>query len=162
MRIDGDALVTARRCSEVAASVSSRLPAVACAEPFATNAAPNRLLWEIATVAIASARRAAHLPRRFLSRLARLRLPARLNTTKSSAIAAALSVAASVRIVAPGCSVSRPHPPGSISIMAGTLDDSIWFTPQADIYTASAQPWDYMNPDLPKFPGLPQNVSQGP
>ena len=39
---------------------------------------------------------------------------------------------------------------------------SSWFTPQADIYTASAQPWDYMNPDLPKFPGLPQNVSQGP
>ena len=52
--------------------------------------------------------------------------------------------------------------PGGISIMAGTLDDSSWFTPHADIYTASAQPWDYMNPDLPKFPGLPQNVSQGP
>jgi hypothetical protein len=49
-----------------------------------------------------------------------------------------------------------------ISIMAGSLDDPSWFTPQADIYTASAQPWDYMNPDLPKFPGLPQNVSQGP
>jgi hypothetical protein len=52
--------------------------------------------------------------------------------------------------------------PGSISIMAGSLDDSSWYTPQADIYTASVQPWDYMNPDLPKFPGLPQNVSQGP
>jgi SAM-dependent methyltransferase len=45
---------------------------------------------------------------------------------------------------------------GGISIMAGTLDDSSWFTPQADIYTASAQPWDYMHPDLPKFPGPPQ------
>jgi hypothetical protein len=51
---------------------------------------------------------------------------------------------------------------GIISIMAGSLDDPSWFTPQADIYTASAQPWDYMNPDLPKFAGLPQNVSQGP
>ena len=51
--------------------------------------------------------------------------------------------------------------PDIISIMAGSLDDPSWFTPQADIYTASAQPWDYMNPDLPKFPGLPQNVSQG-
>ena len=30
------------------------------------------------------------------------------------------------------------------------------FRPEADIYTASAPPWDYMNPDLPKFPGLPQ------
>jgi hypothetical protein len=24
-----------------------------------------------------------------------------------------------------------------------------------DVYTASAQPWDYMNPDLPKFPKSP-------
>jgi len=47
-----------------------------------------------------------------------------------------------------------------IGIMAGSLDDPSWFRPQADIYTASAQPWDYMNPNLPKFPGLPQNVSQ--
>jgi hypothetical protein len=43
-----------------------------------------------------------------------------------------------------------------MGIMAGSLDDSSWFRPQADIYTASAQPWDYMNPDLPKFPRLPQ------
>ena len=47
-----------------------------------------------------------------------------------------------------------------IGIMAGSLDDPSWFRPQADIYTASAQPWDYMNPNLPEFPGLPQNVSQ--
>ena len=47
--------------------------------------------------------------------------------------------------------------PEIISIMAGSLDDSSWFRPQADIYIASAQSWDYMNPDLPKFPGLPQS-----
>jgi hypothetical protein len=47
--------------------------------------------------------------------------------------------------------------PDTISIMAGSLDDSSWFRPQADIYTASAQAWDFMNPELPKFPGLPQN-----
>jgi hypothetical protein len=47
--------------------------------------------------------------------------------------------------------------PDIMSIMAGSLDESSWFRLQADIYTASAQPWDYMNPDLPKFPGLPQN-----
>jgi hypothetical protein len=52
--------------------------------------------------------------------------------------------------------------PDIMSIMAGSLDDSSWFRAPADIYTASAQPWDYMNPDLPKFPALPQNVSQGP
>jgi hypothetical protein len=45
--------------------------------------------------------------------------------------------------------------PTLISIMAGSLDNPSWFSPQADIYTASAQPWDYMHPDLPKFPGLP-------
>ena len=50
--------------------------------------------------------------------------------------------------------------PNLIGIMAGSLDDPSWFRPQADVYVASAQPWDYMNPSLPKFPGLPQNVSQ--
>jgi hypothetical protein len=43
-----------------------------------------------------------------------------------------------------------------MSIMAGSLDDPAWFQPQADIYTASAQPWDYMNPNPPKFRQLPQ------
>jgi hypothetical protein len=42
-----------------------------------------------------------------------------------------------------------------VSIMAGSLDDPSWYRPQADIYTASAQPWDHMNPDLPKFLKLP-------
>ena len=43
-----------------------------------------------------------------------------------------------------------------ISIMVGSLDDPSWYRPQADIYTASAQPWDHMNPGLPKFAKLPQ------
>jgi hypothetical protein len=42
-----------------------------------------------------------------------------------------------------------------ISITAVSLDDPSWFRPAMDIYTASAQPWDYMNPDLPKFPKSP-------
>lgn len=47
-----------------------------------------------------------------------------------------------------------------LSIMAGSLDDSSWFRPAMDIYTASAQPWDCMNPDLPKFPhSLPPDAS---
>jgi hypothetical protein len=45
--------------------------------------------------------------------------------------------------------------PDIISIQAGSLDDPSWFQPQADIYVASAQPWDYLNPDLPKFAKLP-------
>jgi len=39
--------------------------------------------------------------------------------------------------------------------MAGNLDDPCWYQPRADIYTASAQPWDHMNPDLSKFLKLP-------
>jgi hypothetical protein len=44
---------------------------------------------------------------------------------------------------------------GFISVMAGSLDDPSHYRPQADIYTASAQRWDAMDPDLPKFPKLP-------
>ena len=48
-----------------------------------------------------------------------------------------------------------PANPGVISIQAGSLDDPSRFKPQAEIYVASAQPWDYMNPDLPKFAKFP-------
>lgn len=41
-------------------------------------------------------------------------------------------------------------------ILAGSLDDPSWFRPAMDLYAASAQPWDYMNPALPKFPKMPQ------
>jgi hypothetical protein len=45
--------------------------------------------------------------------------------------------------------------PDVIGIMAGNLDDPTWFRPLMDIYTASAQPWDFMKPDLSKFPQMP-------
>ncbi|SJM93311.1 GFA family protein [Crenothrix polyspora] len=38
-------------------------------------------------------------------------------------------------------------------IAAATLDDPSIFTPTKDVWVAEAQPWDYMNPDLPKFAG---------
>ena len=40
-------------------------------------------------------------------------------------------------------------------ITAGSLDDPKQYVPQMDIYTSSAQPWDHMNPALPKFPKMP-------
>ncbi len=40
-------------------------------------------------------------------------------------------------------------------IFAGSLDDASQFQPAMDIYTSSAQPWDHMNPQLPKFTKLP-------
>jgi hypothetical protein len=45
--------------------------------------------------------------------------------------------------------------PDLIMIMAGSLDDPGVYKPAMDIYTASAQPWDHMNPALPKFPKMP-------
>jgi hypothetical protein len=47
--------------------------------------------------------------------------------------------------------------PDLAGILAGSLDDSSWYRPAMDIYTASAQPWDYMNPELPKFSKSPQS-----
>jgi hypothetical protein len=43
-----------------------------------------------------------------------------------------------------------------VTIRVGSLDDPSKFQPSRDIYTASAQPWDYMNPELPKSPKLPE------
>ena len=40
-------------------------------------------------------------------------------------------------------------------IMAGSLDDPKQFQPGMDVYTSSAQPWDHMNPGLPKLPKMP-------
>ncbi|NJK69377.1 MAG: GFA family protein [Microcoleus sp. CSU_2_2] len=50
---------------------------------------------------------------------------------------------------------SKPPIPELMGIMAGSLDDPSQFQPMIDFYTASAQPWDYMNPDLQKFDKLP-------
>jgi hypothetical protein len=36
-------------------------------------------------------------------------------------------------------------------ITASSLDDPTLFRPQFEIFTSDAQPWDYMNPALPKF-----------
>lgn len=43
-----------------------------------------------------------------------------------------------------------------IMVTASSLDDPSVFQPQMDIYIDSAQPWDHMDPDLPKFPGMPE------
>jgi hypothetical protein len=46
--------------------------------------------------------------------------------------------------------------PDMVTIRAGSLDDPSRFRPSLDIYTSSAQPWDCMNPDLPKVPRAPE------
>jgi hypothetical protein len=46
--------------------------------------------------------------------------------------------------------------PEVLGLKAASLDDPSWFRPAIDIYTDSAQPWDAMNPDLPKVPKMPE------
>ena len=40
-------------------------------------------------------------------------------------------------------------------ITAGTLDDPTQYKPTMNIFTSRAQPWDHMDPALPKFPEMP-------
>jgi hypothetical protein len=40
-----------------------------------------------------------------------------------------------------------------VGVRAGNLDNPMWHRPVADIFTKSVQPWDYMNPELPKYTG---------
>jgi hypothetical protein len=44
---------------------------------------------------------------------------------------------------------------GLIGIRAGSLDDPSQYQPAMDIFTANAQPWVFLDPNLPKFPGMP-------
>jgi hypothetical protein len=45
--------------------------------------------------------------------------------------------------------------PGLVGIKAASLDEPARYQPGADMYVSSAQPWDCMNPDLPKFAKAP-------
>ena len=47
-----------------------------------------------------------------------------------------------------------------IGIKASSLDDLSWFRPQMDIFTSEAQPWDFMDPNLPKFTEYPPFQNQ--
>lgn len=44
--------------------------------------------------------------------------------------------------------------PDLTAIVAGSLDEPSRYQPAMDIYTASGQPWDFMDPALPKFQKL--------
>jgi len=46
--------------------------------------------------------------------------------------------------------------PDSLGVHAASLDDPTVHRPTIDIFTASAQPWDHMNPDLKKLPQGPR------
>ncbi len=46
--------------------------------------------------------------------------------------------------------------PDFVGLYAASLDDPSWVRPARDIYIDSAQPWDYLNPELPKFAKMPE------
>ena len=52
--------------------------------------------------------------------------------------------------------------PDIVGLRVGTLDDPSGFRAEADIFTKSAQPWDHMNPELPKYPTYPPGKSYSP
>lgn len=41
--------------------------------------------------------------------------------------------------------------PDIMVIQAASLDEPSWHKPTMDLFLSSAQPWDYMNPELTKF-----------
>jgi hypothetical protein len=43
---------------------------------------------------------------------------------------------------------------GFIGVTAGSLDPS-WFRPQMDLFVSDAQPWDQMDPAIPKYEFYP-------
>jgi len=45
--------------------------------------------------------------------------------------------------------------PQVVGIPAASMDDPSVHKPTMDLFTSCAQPWDYMNPDLPKIPEAP-------
>ena len=63
------------------------------------------------------------------------------------------------RVFCPSCGSPLFGLPGSapemVTIRAGSLDDPAAFRPTQEIFTASAQPWDHMDPALPKVRKLP-------
>ena len=38
-----------------------------------------------------------------------------------------------------------------LAVRASSLDDPSWFRPEANVWVASAQPWDYLDPAIPRF-----------
>jgi hypothetical protein len=49
--------------------------------------------------------------------------------------------------------------PDLVGVRVASFDDPSWFRPDADIFVKSAQPWDYMNPDVPKYSTYPAGKS---
>jgi hypothetical protein len=49
--------------------------------------------------------------------------------------------------------------PQFLGVKAASLDDPRWFRPSADVWVASAQPWDSMAPEVPSFQAVARESS---
>ena len=45
--------------------------------------------------------------------------------------------------------------PEIVSVVAASLDDPSWFRPAFALFTSSAQPWDFLDPEVRKFETMP-------
>jgi hypothetical protein len=70
------------------------------------------------------------------------------------------------RVFCPDCGsplyVQVSTRPDLVGIRVASFDDPSWFRAEADIFVGSAQPWDFMNPDLPKHQTYPPGRSYTP
>jgi hypothetical protein len=49
-----------------------------------------------------------------------------------------------------------------VGLRVGSLDDPSAFRPEADTFVKRAQPWDHMNPELPKYQTYPPGHAYTP
>jgi hypothetical protein len=54
-----------------------------------------------------------------------------------------------------GSRISGAESDRGIGITASSLDDPSWFRPKMNIWVGDAQPWDLLDPNLPKFDQYP-------
>jgi hypothetical protein len=54
-----------------------------------------------------------------------------------------------------GSPISGAETERGIGIHAASLDDPSWFRAQMEIHVADAQPWDVLDPALPRFEQYP-------
>ena len=55
---------------------------------------------------------------------------------------------------------SDKQPTGFVGVTAGSLDNPSEFQPQMDIFVLDAQPWDQMDPGIPKFERYPPSTKE--
>ena len=52
---------------------------------------------------------------------------------------------------------ARPH---LLTVRVGTLDDPSGFRPESAIFVRSGQPWDHIDPALPRYPTYPPGYAE--